>query len=361
MSPSSQSVLQLDRVVKKFGSSIAVDDVSLVVKRGEFISLLGPSGCGKTTTLRMIAGLEQASEGTIRIRGEDVTAIPTYRRDIGMVFQSLALFPHMTVAQNVGFGLRMRGLSPTDIDQGVKAALKLVRLAGYENRFPASISGGQQQRVALARALAAKPAILLLDEPFSALDRKLREELTVEFAELLRNVEATTVFVTHDQEEAFAMSNRVAVMQSGRILQIHSPTEVFSKPANLEVARFVGMTNVFKATVDANGMTASCPIGSLPLPMPHDPGHTFIVGVRPENIRLEPHPSNSHTVFDATVLSSTFRGRYINIALSIPSSDMRIEMLLPHGVSIPNLGDRISCSIEQNALHFMQTQKEGSI
>lgn len=360
MNQTSQPVLELDRVVKRFGSSIAVDQVSLVVARGEFISLLGPSGCGKTTTLRMIAGLEEASEGTIKISGRDVTAIPTYRRDIGMVFQSLALFPHMTVSQNVGFGLRMRGMPSTEIDHHVRSALKLVRLVGYENRFPELISGGQQQRVALARALAARPAILLLDEPFSALDRKLREELTVEFAELLRQVEATTVFVTHDQEEAFAMSNRVAVMQSGRILQVNSPTKVFANPANLEVARFVGMSNVFEATVDASGVAATCPIGSLPMHSALEPGHHLLVGVRPENIRLDSNPSGSHSCFNAIVVSTTFRGRYVNIVLLIQNSNVRAEMLLPHGAAIPTVGEQIRCSIENNALHFMQMQKEGS-
>ena len=360
MNASSQPVLELKQVVKKFGSNIAVDHVSLAVARGEFISLLGPSGCGKTTTLRMIAGLEQASQGTIQIGGKNVTSEPAYRRDIGMVFQSLALFPHMTVAQNVGFGLRMRGMPATEIEDHVTSALKLVRLVGYEKRFPDSISGGQQQRVALARALAARPALLLFDDPFSALDRKLREELTVEFAELLHQVDATTVFVTHDQEEAFAMSNRVAVMQSGRILQLHSPTEVFTKPANLEVARFVGMSNMFKAKVDASGTTATCAMGTLALPKPDIPGRNLMVGVRPENIRITPNPQDTVAHFDAVVLSSTFRGRFIHIALSLPTFDERIEILLAHGLTIPAIGERVRCSIGKNALHLMHMHDEGA-
>ncbi|MFN0304821.1 MAG: ABC transporter ATP-binding protein [Burkholderiales bacterium] len=358
---SASAALELDRVVKRFGSMVAVDDVSLAVARGEFIALLGPSGCGKTTTLRMIAGLEQASKGIIRIRGADVTALPTYRRDIGMVFQSLALFPHMTVAQNIGFGLRMRGRPAADIDRDVKAALGLVRLVGYGERMPASISGGQQQRVALARALAARPTIILLDEPFSALDRKLREELTLEFAELLRRIEATTVFVTHDQEEAFAMSQRVAVMQSGRILQIAPPAEVFARPADVEVARFVGMSNVFEATVDSNGIAAKCPIGTVSLPTRFEPGCLVVLGVRPEHVQLDDHASGKQTSFDATVRSTAFRGRHVSIVLSISPADARIDMLLPHGAPIPPVGERIRCFVNHDAFHLMPIPKESSL
>jgi putative spermidine/putrescine transport system ATP-binding protein len=348
--------LELQGVTKRFGATTAVDNISLTVMRGEFIALLGASGCGKTSTLRMIAGLEQASAGTIRIRGEDVTTLPTHRRDIGMVFQSLALFPHMTVADNVGFGLRMRGRNTADIEREVKSALELVRLSGYENRLPASISGGQQQRVALARALAARPTILLLDEPFSALDRKLREELTLEFAELLRRVEATTVFVTHDQEEAFAMSQRIAVMQAGRVLQLDAPTAIFSRPADVDVARFVGMTNVLDATVDASGRNATSALGLVPLATLFEPGQQIAIGVRPEHVHPGDATGTTAVTFSATVCSTAFRGRYVSVVLALERrgfGETRIDMLLPHGVMTPQNGEAIRCCIDAAAVHVM--------
>jgi len=348
--------LELQGVTKRFGATTAVDNLSLTVTRGEFIALLGASGCGKTSTLRMIAGLEQASAGTIRIHGEDVTTLPTHRRDIGMVFQSLALFPHMTVADNVGFGLRMRGRNTADIEREVKSALELVRLSGYENRLPASISGGQQQRVALARALAARPTILLLDEPFSALDRKLREELTLEFAELLRRVEATTVFVTHDQEEAFAMSQRVAVMQAGRVLQLDAPTAIFLRPADVDVARFVGMTNVLDATVDASGRNATSALGLVPLATLFEPGQQIAIGVRPEHVRPGDATGTTAVTFSATVRSTAFRGRHVSVILALERrglGETRIDMLLPHGVMTPRNGEAIRCCIDAAVVHVM--------
>jgi len=348
--------LELQGVTKRFGATTAVDNLSLTVMRGEFIALLGASGCGKTSTLRMIAGLEQASAGTIRIRGEDVTALPTHRRDIGMVFQSLALFPHMTVSDNVGFGLRMRGRNTADIEREVKSALELVRLSGYEHRLPASISGGQQQRVALARALAAHPTILLLDEPFSALDRKLREELTLEFAELLRRVEATTIFVTHDQEEAFAMSQRVAVMQAGRVLQLDAPTAIFSRPADVDVARFVGMTNVLNGTVDESGRNVTSALGLVPLATRFEPGQQIAIGVRPEHVRLGDATGTSAVTFKATVHSTAFRGRHVSVVLALERSGLgetRIDMLLPHGVITPRSGESIRCCIDAAVVHVM--------
>jgi ABC-type Fe3+/spermidine/putrescine transport system ATPase subunit len=348
--------LELQGVTKRVGATTAVDNLSLTVTRGEFIALLGASGCGKTSTLRMIAGLEQASAGTIRIRGEDVTTLPTHRRDIGMVFQSLALFPHMTVADNVGFGLRMRGRNTADIEREVKSALELVRLSGYENRLPASISGGQQQRVALARALAARPTILLLDEPFSALDRKLREELTLEFAELLRRVEATTVFVTHDQEEAFAMSQRVAVMQAGRVLQLDAPTAIFLRPADVDVARFVGMTNVLDATVDASGRNATSALGLVPLATLFEPGQQIAIGVRPEHVRPGDATGTTAVTFSATVRSTAFRGRHVSVILALERrglGETRIDMLLPHGVMTPRNGEAIRCCIDAAVVHVM--------
>src|SRR5689334_21170202 len=222
--------VELQHVTKRFGELTAVDEVSLSVLRGEFLTLLGPSGCGKTTSLRMIAGFEIPDSGRVHVGGEDITDVAVHRRDMGMVFQSYALFPHRTVAQNVAFGLRMRALSRAEIARRVAAALAQVALTGLEERRPGQLSGGQQQRVALARALVIEPRVLLCDEPLGALDRKLRQQMQFELKELQRRLGVTLVFVTHDQEEALAMSDRIAVMNAGRIEQVGSPTEIYERP-----------------------------------------------------------------------------------------------------------------------------------
>jgi putative spermidine/putrescine transport system ATP-binding protein len=241
--------LELDGLTRRFDGVVAVDGVSLSIDEGEFVSLLGPSGCGKSTTLGMVAGLLAPDAGAIRIDGRDITRQPAYRRNIGMVFQSYALFPHMTVAQNVSFGLRMRKVPKADIATRVGRALELVRLPHASQRFPRQLSGGEQQRIAVARALVIEPAILLLDEPLSNLDARLREEMRIELREIQRRVGITTVFVTHDQAEALAMSDRVAVMHRGRIMQVGSPAAIYDRPANEFVSSFIGQTNRIEGDV----------------------------------------------------------------------------------------------------------------
>jgi putative spermidine/putrescine transport system ATP-binding protein len=248
------SELTLDRVSKAYGATLAVRDVSLAVAHGELIALLGPSGCGKTTTLRMIAGFILPSAGAIRIGGRDVTAEPPYRRSTGMVFQGYALFPHMSVAQNVAFGLEMRGLPRPQIAQKVADVLRLVRLSGLERRYPRELSGGQQQRVALARALVVNPDVLLLDEPLSNLDAKLRQEVRLEIRQLQRELGLTTVFVTHDQDEALTVADRLAVMNHGVIAQVGTPRELYDKPRSVFVADFIGKSNFFEGEIAAPGM-----------------------------------------------------------------------------------------------------------
>ena len=223
---------------------MAVDDVTLDIAAGEFFSLLGPSGCGKTTSLRMIAGFEMPDSGRVHVGGQDITDLPVHKRDMGMVFQSYALFPHRTVAENVAFGLRMRDVPKPDIDRRVKAALAQVALTGLEERKPGQLSGGQQQRVALARALVVEPRVLLCDEPLGALDRKLRQQMQFELKELQKRLGVTLVFVTHDQEEALAMSDRIAVMNNGKVDQIGSPTEIYERPRTRFVADFIGEINL---------------------------------------------------------------------------------------------------------------------
>jgi ABC-type Fe3+/spermidine/putrescine transport system ATPase subunit len=239
--------IKLDSVTKTFdGKVIAVDDVTLEIRAGEFFSLLGPSGCGKTTSLRMIAGFEMPDSGRVHVGGQDITDLPVHRRDMGMVFQSYALFPHRTVAENVAFGLRMRAVPKQEIARRVAAALAQVALTGFENRRPSQLSGGQQQRVALARALVIEPRVLLCDEPLGALDRKLRQQMQFELKELQQRLGVTLVFVTHDQEEALAMSDRIAVMSKGKVEQVGAPTEIYERPRTRFVADFIGEINLLE-------------------------------------------------------------------------------------------------------------------
>src|SRR6266436_4822653 len=245
------SFLELDRVGKQFGPNTVVDDFSLAVGKGEFVSFLGPSGCGKTTTLQMIAGFLDPSHGAIRLEGRDLTAVPPAKRGLGIVFQSYALFPHMTAAENVAFGLEMRRVPRVERDEHVRATLAMVGLAGYEDRYPRRMSGGQQQRVALARALVIRPNVLLLDEPLSNLDARLRLELREEIRRIHAQTRITTLYVTHDQKEALSLADRIAVMRNGRIEQIGDPRAIYRSPANRFVADFIGETNWFPARVRA--------------------------------------------------------------------------------------------------------------
>jgi|RhiMetdeSRZDD1v2_1073273.scaffolds.fasta_scaffold10116_2 spermidine/putrescine ABC transporter ATP-binding subunit len=241
--------LELAQLVKRFGSITAVDRIDLAVPSGELVALLGPSGCGKTTTLRIVAGFERPDSGRVRIQGVDVTAAPPYRRDTGMVFQHYALFPHMTVRENVGFGLRMRGVDRSEVETRVQEALALVSLSGLEARYPRQLSGGQQQRVALARALVIRPQLLLLDEPLSSLDAKLRQEMRLEVRAIQRRVGITALFVTHDQEEALSLADRVAVINQGRVEQVGTPVEVYEQPRTAFVAGFIGQSNFFRGEI----------------------------------------------------------------------------------------------------------------
>ncbi len=241
------AAIKLDQVTKTFdGRVMAVDAVTLDIAAGEFFSLLGPSGCGKTTSLRMIAGFEHPDSGRVHVGGKDVTDLPVHRRDMGMVFQSYALFPHRTVAENVAFGLRMREVPKPEIERRVAAALAQVALTGFETRKPGQLSGGQQQRVALARALVVEPPVLLCDEPLGALDRKLRQQMQFELKELQKRLGVTLVFVTHDQEEALAMSDRIAVMNGGKVEQVGTPTEIYERPRTRFVADFIGEINILE-------------------------------------------------------------------------------------------------------------------
>jgi putrescine transport system ATP-binding protein len=283
-------LLELEGLSKSFGAHRAVDDVSLSVGAGELFALLGPSGCGKTTLLRTIAGFEVPTAGRVRLDGVDVTATPPHRRPVNMMFQSYALFPHMTVAGNIGFGLEQEGIDRSAIAQRVEELLALVRMPGLGGRKPHQLSGGQRQRVALARALAKRPKLLLLDEPLSALDRKLREETRAELVALQRRLGIGFVMVTHDQEEAFALADRIAVMLHGRVAQIGAPAEVYARPVCRDVADFLGVVNLFAGTTVPGGVRLE--LGSLMLHMDSGraAGEAVWVAVRPERVTIGEGP-----------------------------------------------------------------------
>jgi putative spermidine/putrescine transport system ATP-binding protein len=278
------SFLELDRVAKHFGPNVAVEPFSLSVGKGEFISFLGPSGCGKTTTLQMIAGFLDPTHGTIRLEGRDLLAVRPDKRGLGIVFQSYALFPHMSAAENVSFGLEMRRVSRTEREARVRAALAMVGLKGYEDRHPRRMSGGQQQRVALARALVIRPSVLLLDEPLSNLDARLREDMQIELRQIQRNLGTTTILVTHDQIEAMSLSDRIVVMSKGRIEQTGTPQDVYERPASAFVAQFLGKTNEFAAVVDRTGSPPRLVAGSWSAPAPAGITGAVAISIRPERI-----------------------------------------------------------------------------
>ena len=284
--------VRLVDVVKRYGEAVAVDHINLEVQTGEFFSLLGPSGCGKTTTLRMIGGFEQPTSGLIELKGEDVTWLPPYKRHVNTVFQNYALFPHLTIYENVAFGLRRTKVDDAEVKSRVTEMLKLVELPGFERRKPTQISGGQAQRVALARALINRPAVLLLDEPLGALDLKLRKQMQVELKRIQQEVGITFIFVTHDQEEAMTMSDRIAVMNHGKYEQLADPASLYERPRTRFVAGFLGVSNLLPTTSDgtSDGAYLVCRLAdgtAIRVPKALTEGlEAFEVGVRPEKIRL---------------------------------------------------------------------------
>jgi spermidine/putrescine transport system ATP-binding protein len=309
-------------VTKRFGDSVAVDDLELEIAAGEFFSILGPSGCGKTTTLRMLGGFLVPDEGEILLGGEDVTGVPPYRRDVNTVFQSYALFAHLSVADNVAFGLRRRKVSKSEIGRRVGEMLDLVQLSDRAQAKPSELSGGQQQRVALARALVNMPALLLLDEPLGALDLKLRREMQVELKQIQREVGITFVYVTHDQEEALTMSDRIAVMDKGVLQQCASPREVYDHPANGFVASFIGTSNLLDAEID--GAAVRLPGGAeLPLDSVRRNGTALTTGdrvtvsVRPEKLILGPCDQDTHVAIRAEVIDAVYLGSATHVALDV--------------------------------------------
>lgn len=341
----------------------AVDNLSLDVRQNEFFTLLGPSGCGKTTLLRMIAGLEQPSSGEILLDGAAMQGLPPFRRPINTVFQSYALFPHMSVGENVGFGLKMRGLDGTVIAQRVDEVLALVRLEGLAERQPSQLSGGQQQRVALARALANEPKILLLDEPLSALDLKLRKQMRLELKRLQKATGITFVFVTHDQEEALIMSDRVAVLSEGRILQLGRPEEIYQRPRSRFVADFIGDTNIILGhpkTAERIALGGSAELRlSAPLLSPGPQGETLSVAIRPESCRLVNGEARDDlaNVFAAKVREIEYLGADTCVLLDVDALQTSITVRLRNaegGAAIPREGDAVRVSLPAAALWVLE-------
>jgi spermidine/putrescine transport system ATP-binding protein len=315
-------VIRLERVSKRFGQFVAVRDANFEIARGEFFAMLGPSGCGKTTTLRMIAGFEAPSSGVIRLEGDDVSRVPPYKRNVNTVFQQYALFPHMSVFDNVAFGPRAQKVPGDEIKRRVGALLDVVRLSDFVHRKPNQLSGGQQQRVALARALVNYPSALLLDEPLAALDLKLRQAMQLELKRIQREVGITFVFVTHDQEEALTMSDRIAVMNEGRVEQIGAPRDIYDAPASVFVAGFIGDANLYQVSVLAwDGDVAAVEIAGSKLRIPSDPalanaGDNATLMVRPERVRVfMAEPQNDHVGLPCTVTDLVFQGPVVRVAL----------------------------------------------
>jgi spermidine/putrescine transport system ATP-binding protein len=330
-------VLDLRGITKTFGDVRAVDGLSLRVRKGEFLSLLGPSGCGKTTTLRIVAGFENPSAGEVYLEGQRLGSTPPYQRNVNTVFQHYVLFPHMTVYQNIAFGLQMKRLPRDEIRTRVTDMLKIVELSGYEARYPRQLSGGEQQRVGLARALVNAPAVLLLDEPLGALDLKVRKRMQLELKRIHREVGITFLYVTHDQEEALVMSDRIAVMHRGRLEQLDSVENIYLRPRSKYVSDFIGEVNLFTGTLatrSAGGMNILTSEGdtlTVDISDPLSPGVAVEVAIRPEKIRLSTAPIQGENTFPGAVIDHVFLGPMTKYFVRLDSGKEVMVLQQNHG------------------------------
>ncbi len=333
-----KNIIQLQNIEKQFGKFVAVSDLSLDLREGEFFSLLGPSGCGKTTALRMIAGFQDLTSGTVLIDGQDMEGIPANKRPTNMVFQSYAIFPHLNVGNNVAYGLRNKGHSKAEIDSRVSDALEMVELGGLQSRGAHELSGGQRQRVALARALVMRPKVLLLDEPLSALDKKLREQMQFEMRRLQQSLGITFVMVTHDQYEAMTMSDRIGVMFNGRLVQVDAPPTLYAKPCNKKVASFIGEMNFMPAEITAeqgDKFTITTPCFSS-VEVEKNPnvtasGRNITVGIRPEQLEISAQsPEGYDATFKGTIRNAAFYGENVHYHVQVEGLDQPISASVPN-------------------------------
>lgn len=347
----STPLLEVRRLRKSYPDGWTLWDVSFAVEEGEILCLLGPSGCGKTTLLRLIAGLETPDEGQVLAQGEDVTSLPPHRRGFGLMFQEFALFPHKDVFGNVAFGLRMAGWEPEAIRKRVRETLERVGLSGFESRDVNLLSGGERQRVALARSLAPEPRLLMLDEPLGALDRALRERLLEELPDILKRVGVTTITVTHDQEEAFAIADRIVVMRAGRVVQQGTPEAVYRQPSSAWVARFLGLTNLLEARVIRRGCVETV-LGTLQVEGADAghwvPGATVQLLVRPEAVLLEEGPNRVRGV----VIGRTFRGSLYRVGLRVAGGE-ELTVEWPAGARVPEAGESLEVCLDPAGLALL--------
>jgi ABC-type Fe3+/spermidine/putrescine transport system ATPase subunit len=354
------ALLTVRTISKSFAGKPVVDNVSFEVAKGEIICLLGPSGCGKTTLLRMVAGLEEPDEGTVIFDGQSLAGVPAHQRGFGLMFQDFALFPHKDVSANVAFGLRMQALPPQQIETRVTEMLELVGLAGYEKRAVYELSGGEQQRVALARSLAPGPRLLMLDEPLGSLDRARREDLMNELQAILRAIGLTAIYVTHDQQEAFAVADRILIMNQGRIVQQGTPPEVYCSPNSLWVARFLGLTNLVPGRpVTLDPPRVDTPLGMLPLPS-HEglsAGQPLTVLIRPEAAELGTGDLPADTFrLRGTVRERSFRGTHYRLVIEVAAGLTLSFRLVPSGAQIPLPGEPIALDLRPNAIHVLMEE-----
>ncbi|HWB89542.1 MAG TPA: ABC transporter ATP-binding protein [Acidimicrobiia bacterium] len=357
-------VVELVGLVKRFGDTTAVDDVSIRVEDGEFFSLLGPSGCGKTTTLRLIAGFERPDSGAILINGVDMATTPPHKRPVNTVFQSYALFPHLSVEDNVGFGLKYQNLSREAARGKIGRALELVRLEGMQQRKPTQLSGGQQQRVALARSLVLNPSVLLLDEPLGALDAKLRKALQIELKSLQEEIGITFIYVTHDQEEALTMSDRIAVMSGGKVEQLGTPAEVYESPRSSYIADFLGVSNLMEVMVKSPSSDgrAVVQLGSHELIASAPLAFTgpAVVSIRPERIRIVEGDAAAPNTVKATVDRTVYAGPVLNVLVHVDTLD-EIQVTVPNsgGKARYRQGDVIAIELPADALQVLDRDEAG--
>ena len=326
--------IRLENISKHFGPVVAVDNVDFDIAEGEFFSLLGASGCGKTTLLRMLAGFEAPTRGEIYIDGAEVSGVPPHQRPTNMVFQSYAIFPHLTVRQNIGYGLRRQKIEKAEVNRRVDKALEMVKLPGFGERKSNELSGGQRQRIALARALIMQPKVLLLDEPLGALDKKLREEMQIELRQLQQSLGITFIFVTHDQEEALTLSDRMAVMSGGNVLQIASPEEIYQRPVNVEVADFIGQMNFFDASIndiaEGKAKVEAAGLGQMTLPASAkliNSGNKIVVAVRPEKLAVTADkPADAESAVSGQIANIAYLGDRRHYYVSVPGRDLPIAV-----------------------------------